>query len=154
MITTGNAVFAECPRLCRVLNIGHSAKRLFAECYTRQRKTHGERILCRAPGPRQRKTLGKEYFTECRALGKGRHSANKRHAINDVILCRVSCHRHSAKRRFAECLAKTLGKMYIFFSPFCPNFFILSSYNLLNNICNLGSFLKVFAISRQFILFY
>jgi hypothetical protein len=134
-----------------VLNIGHLAKRLFAECYTRQRKTHGERILCRAPGTQQRKTLGKEYFAECRVLGKGGHSANERHAINDVILCRVPRHMHSAKRRFAECLAKTLGKMYIFFSLFCPNFFLLSSYILLNNICNLGSFLKVSAIFLYFV---
>jgi hypothetical protein len=113
--TTRNAVFAECPRLCRVLNIGHTANRLFAECYTRQRKTHGEHILFRAPVTRQRKTLGKEYCAECRTLGKGGHSANKRHAINGVILCRVPRHRHSAKRRFAECLGKTLGKMYTFF---------------------------------------
>ena len=30
--TTGYGFFAECPRLCRVFFIGHSAKRLFAEC--------------------------------------------------------------------------------------------------------------------------
>jgi hypothetical protein len=74
-ITTGNAVFAECPRLCRVLNIGRSAKRFFAECYTRQRKTHGKVTLCRVPGARQTETLGKDYFAECQALGKQKHSA-------------------------------------------------------------------------------
>ena len=29
--TTGDGFFAECPTLCRVLFIGHSAKRLFTE---------------------------------------------------------------------------------------------------------------------------
>jgi len=29
---TGDGFFAKCPRLCRVLFIVHSVKRLFAEC--------------------------------------------------------------------------------------------------------------------------
>jgi hypothetical protein len=60
--TTANQQFAECQRLCRAQKIGHSAKLLFAECRTRQRRTHGEPYLCRAQGTRQRKTLGKIYF--------------------------------------------------------------------------------------------
>ena len=63
--TTGNRDFAECKILCRVSKIGHSAKTFFAECCTRQRIA-----------------LGKEFFAECRALGK---------------------HGHSAKDFFAEC---------------------------------------------------
>jgi hypothetical protein len=59
-LTTGNENFAECPELCRVQNIGHSAKILFAECSTRQRKTHGKFMLCRVSGTRQNKTLSKE----------------------------------------------------------------------------------------------
>jgi hypothetical protein len=69
--TTGNEDFAECPEICREQNIRHSAKILFAECSTRQRKTHGKFILCRVSGTRHNKTLGKEFFAECRALGKG-----------------------------------------------------------------------------------
>ena len=41
-LTTGNTAFAECKLLCRVSKIGHSAKT----------------------------ALGKEFFVECRALGK------------------------------------------------------------------------------------
>jgi hypothetical protein len=78
--------------------------------------------------------LGKEKhtvnasFAERQALGKQKHPAKNtlpsvgrsakddtRQTINVVILCRVPRHRHSANRRFAERLAKTLGKMYIFF---------------------------------------
>jgi hypothetical protein len=99
--TTGNQHFAECQILCQVQNIGHSANRLFAECRTRQRQTHGELILYWASGTRQRKTLGKERFAECRALGKGWHSANRRQEVtvgHAVTVCRVSGPRHSAKR--------------------------------------------------------
>jgi hypothetical protein len=114
------------------LNMGHSTKRLFAECYTRQRKTHGELPLCRVPGTRQRKTLDKEYFAECRALGKGEHSANEHHAISGVILCRVPSRRHSAKRSFADAWSRYSAKYTYFFLYF----------------------VKVSAIFRQFILFY
>jgi hypothetical protein len=44
-----NSVFAECNLLCRVSNIGHSAKK-----NTRQRS------LCREPGTRQSPVLGKD----------------------------------------------------------------------------------------------
>ena len=57
-ITTGNGIFAECKLLFRVSKIGHSAKTFFAECRTQQRIA-----------------LGKEFFAECRALGKKGHSA-------------------------------------------------------------------------------
>ena len=42
--TTGYGFFPECPRLCRVLFIGHSTKRLFAECQREStRQTTGTR---------------------------------------------------------------------------------------------------------------
>jgi hypothetical protein len=57
--TTGNSIFAECERICRVSSIAHSAKTEFAEC-----------------GTRKNKTLGKDLCVECLAVGKDRHSAN------------------------------------------------------------------------------
>ena len=42
--TTGDGFFAECPRLCRVLFIGHSANHLFVECQREStRQTTGTR---------------------------------------------------------------------------------------------------------------
>jgi hypothetical protein len=58
IFTAGNSIFAECHMLCRVPNIGHSAKSHFAKYRTRQREA-----------------LGNEGFAECLALGKARHSA-------------------------------------------------------------------------------
>jgi hypothetical protein len=40
-ITTGKRIFAEYNHLCRVLNIGHSAKSNYARC---QKRTHGKEI--------------------------------------------------------------------------------------------------------------
>jgi hypothetical protein len=74
-ITTGNSIFAECHMLCRVPNIGHSAKTLFTECHSRQRFTLGKDRFAEC------QTLGKEihsvkkFFAECPALGKDLNSA-------------------------------------------------------------------------------
>lgn len=79
-ITTGKRIFAECPALCRVPKVGHSAKGLFAECEptdtqqrtntqqrtlcrvldTRQSEYTRQKCLCRVSGARQRMTLGKD----------------------------------------------------------------------------------------------
>jgi hypothetical protein len=115
--TTGNEDFAEGQNLCQVQKIGHSAKSNFAECNTRQSKTHGKFTLSECPA------LGKDYFTECRTLGKESHSANAQQdltVVTGVSLCRVSTPGHSAKINFAERQGKTLGKINIIF------FFILS----------------------------
>jgi len=86
-LTTGNRAFAECKLLCRVSKIGHSAKT----------------------------ALGKEFFVECRALGKelicrvldSRHRLPRVTVFGHVLLCRVLAVRHSAKifflKYFAEC---------------------------------------------------
>jgi len=52
-LTTRNSRCAECPGVCRVSKIRHSANIHFAECHTRQYTT-----------------LGKQAFAECPALGK------------------------------------------------------------------------------------
>ena len=58
-VTTGNMIFAECKLLCRVSKIGHSAKKVFAECRTQQRIALGKKRL-----------PTKDFFAECQALGK------------------------------------------------------------------------------------
>jgi hypothetical protein len=57
-ITTGIRAFAECQRLCRVLFIGHSAKKTLPSA---------------ALGKVLRSV--KSLFTECRTLGTAKHSA-------------------------------------------------------------------------------
>ena len=62
--TTGDVLFAECSALCRVSKHGHSAKRQFAECRTRQSRHSAKLVvstrqtccLCRVSGL----ALGKE----------------------------------------------------------------------------------------------
>ena len=82
----GNSYFAECRKICRVANHGHSAKRLFAECQT----THSANIslpsvcLSAKISTQQRAVLGKGWpgqtasvvvpFAECPAV---RHSAKE-----------------------------------------------------------------------------
>jgi hypothetical protein len=140
------------PALCRVPNALPSAKH----------RALGKVAVCWVPHSAktkhtvnssftERRALGKEYFAECRALGKGWHSANRRQEVtvgHAVTVCRVFGPRHSAKRACAECRGQTLGKIYKFFSLISLKFFLLSSYSLLNKICNLGSFIQVFAIFR------
>jgi hypothetical protein len=67
-ITTGNSGFAECLRLCRVPNFGHSEKAPaqvkggFTECPTLGRDKHSTKgLLYRVSGAWQRLALGKVY---------------------------------------------------------------------------------------------
>ena len=72
-ITTGNPTYAECRRLCRVHNIKHSAKLLFAECLPKStRQTDNIRRKKTLPSA-SHVALGKA--TLCR-VPKSRHSAN------------------------------------------------------------------------------
>ena len=102
--TTGNKAFAECKLLCRVSKTRHSTKTFLAECRTRQRIALGKEffaeILCRVPGTRQKKALGKGLL--CRVPGS-RQKRGTRHRLSHVmmfghvLLCRVPVIRHSAK---------------------------------------------------------
>ena len=104
--------------LCRVLKIGHSTKTFFAECCTRQRIA-----------------LGKDFFAECRTLGKkgSRQKHGTRHRLprvtvfGHVLLCRVpdprqnlyTRHRLPVKRRpvtafFAERLRLGTRQRFVF----------------------------------------
>ena len=80
-ITTGIRAFAECRRLCRVLFIGHSAKKSLSSA---------------ALGKVLRSV--KSLFTECRTLGTAKHSAK-------IALPRV---KHSAKMALGKGLLATV----------------------------------------------
>jgi hypothetical protein len=123
---------------------------------------------CKISGTRQRAslpsaTLGKEKhtvnssFAEYHTLGKEKHSA-KNFLPSAKHSAKVDTRQTSARQLtawvFAECLVEDTRQNIHIFSLFCPKFFLLSSYILLNNICNLRSFIEVSAIFRQFILFY
>ena len=98
-ITTGNRASAECKLLCRVSKIRHSVK----NC-TRQR------ILCRVPGTRQKRALGKGLLCQVlsyrQKLGT-RYRLPRVTVFGHVLLCRVAAVRRSAKiffrKYFAEC---------------------------------------------------
>ena len=86
LCTTGNPTYAECPRLCRVHNIEHSAKLPFAECLPKilgKQTTLGGRKLCRVPATwhsatphfAERLNQGTRRTHLCR-VPRGQHSAN------------------------------------------------------------------------------
>jgi hypothetical protein len=125
-ITTGIRAFAECRRLCRVLFIGHSAKKTLPSA---------------ALGKVLRSV--KSLFTECRTLGTAKHSAKTalpsvKHSANMALgkgpLAAVYSWRPSV---FAECqisgtqqreslpsvLCRHSAKhFFIFFLFWSPNF--------------------------------
>jgi hypothetical protein len=102
---------------------------VFAECHTRQSPTLGNAHVYRERDSRHTKTLGKDLFTECQALGEGRRSAKGRQQpsiADDRYLCRESGFgtRQSSyfaeclKPYFAECRMMALGKVYFSFFLF------------------------------------
>ena len=103
MFTTGKPTYAECPDICRVHNLEHSAKILFAECQkTCTRRINNTRRTISLPSA-SHMALGKD--TLCRVLVSW-HSAksvtctNRRPADDryggDAFVCRVPYSRHSA----------------------------------------------------------
>jgi hypothetical protein len=130
-VTTGNSIFAECHMLCQVPNIGHSAKRLFAECRSRQRFTLGKA-----------RHSAKKFFAECPALGKDLHSAKtyaqtvspngdplpsaRSLTLGKEFLCRVSESWHSTKN--------------LIFFLFAPKFFVKPYYSIRSYILKFGTF--------------
>ena len=114
--------FTECQNICRVHSIGHSAKKLFAEC-------------CRNHTRQNNGTRHTKLFVECwkkRPLGKLRkkHSAKQRHTaknrhvdIRQLVclplgVCQVSVSSTQQKSKFAECFPLALGKEIILLSVF------------------------------------
>jgi hypothetical protein len=81
---------------------------------------------------RHRTPLGKDKFAECETLGKGPSAAVPK--LTAVSLCReprvgtrqrvffAEC-MALGKGRFAECLIKTLGKVYFYFLDFVSQTF-------------------------------
>ena len=148
-ITTGNSDFAECRKLCRVANHGHSAKRLFAECQT----THSANIslpsvcLSAKISTQQRAVLGKGWpgqtasvvvpFAECPAvrhsakeppLPSAKHSAKACHvaglgSARATAFAECQVDRHSAKSSLPSANPSTRQSV-IFFLIFLPKFFV------------------------------
>ena len=108
--TTGNGLYAECSKFCRVTNHGHSANKLFAEC--------------RPQALGKLRANGIFLYAECRNSTKIRHSVynlfveccrdrTRQHwrtcppstpvlrqpsnRLTTVSVCRVPARRHSAK---------------------------------------------------------
>ena len=145
--TTGNSAFAECFKLCRVANHGHSAKRFFTECQTK----HSAKISLPSVwhsanrSTRQRGALGKGGpgqtasvavpFAECLAvrhsakeppLPSAKHSAKACHAAglgSARPTAFAECHvgRHSAKSSLPSANPSTRQSV-IFFLFFFPIF--------------------------------
>ena len=119
-ITTGNPMYAKCQGLCRVQNIEHSAKLLFAECLpksTRQTDdTQRKKTLLSAGHV----TLGKPTFAECH-VGSTRQIASRAPhtpaharyygvAFTTVIVCRVPARGHLANISLPSATQLALGK--------------------------------------------
>ena len=114
--TTGKPTYAECPDICRVHNLEHSAKLLFAECQkTCTRRTNGTRRPISLPSA-SHMALGKD--TLCRVLVSwhsaksvtctDRRPANDRYG-GDAFVCRVPTWGHSATRSLPSTHMGTLG---------------------------------------------
>ena len=115
--TTGKPTYAECPDICRVHNLEHSAKILFAECQkTCTRRINNTRRTISLPSA-SHMALGKD--TLCRVLVSW-HSAKSVTCTNtrpadvryggDAFVCRVPTWGHSATRSLPSALQSTLGK--------------------------------------------
>jgi len=146
--TMGDALFAECSALCRVSKHGHSTKRQFAECCTRQR-----------PYLSSVKHSAKRDTRQTSSLPSVRHSVNNNPRQNasadaggpSVILCRVlavstrqTCCLcrvlqawHSAKRFLCRVPIPTLGKVFFFVFKF----FLWHLYSTLKHMFQFETFL-------------
>ena len=136
--TTGDGFFAEYPRLCWVLFIGHSANRLFAECQrecTRQTANTQQTI-----------TLGKLVFAECYSPDTRQRAAAINGRQPPLTLCRVS----SPDTRQSGDLPSVIfwhSANHIFFHFWPPNFFC-SPHTIPGTPCsNVAHFLDFFYIS-------
>ena len=134
MFTTGDALFAECSALCRVSKHGHSAKRQFAECHTRQRPS-----LPSVKHSAKRDTRQTSYLPSVRHSAKNnpRQNTSADAGGPSIILCRVlavstrqTCCLcrvlqawHSAKRFLCRVPIPTLSKVFLFFLFLFSNFF-------------------------------
>ena len=96
--TTGKPTYAECQDLCRVQNLEHSAKLLFAEC----------QITC------TRRNISLPSAGQL-TLGKYRH-VHRTHpqttvTVGDAFVCRVPTWGHSANKSLPSAPQSTLGKL-------------------------------------------
>jgi hypothetical protein len=138
--TTGIRFFAECRRLCRVLFIGHSAKKSLPSATLGKFRLSRQRYPLPSAEHSAQDALGNDTFAEGQTLGKGgsRQSAvsgrppaddrqslpraNRWHSAKR-ILCRVPHSRHSAKRALPSVCSRHSAK-YIFIFLFCLSKFL------------------------------
>ena len=86
--TTGDGFFAECPKLCRVLSIGHSAKRLFTDCQREStRQTTGTRQWGGLPSAEHSANNNTRQRGGLPSVRMARHSVNQN--TQQVVLTRV-----------------------------------------------------------------
>ena len=105
--TIRNNRFAECQNICPVHCIGHSAKKLFAECcinHTRQTKLF---VVCWKKTTRQ--TM-KKHSEEQRHWAKNCHVDIRQLVCLPLGVCRVSVSGTRQRSKFAECFPLALGK--------------------------------------------
>ena len=153
MHTTGDGFFAECPRLCRVLFIGRSAKRLFAECQRAStRQTTGTRQRGGLPSAEYSTNNNTRQRPDLSSVG---HSANQNTrqraaAVNGrqppLTFCRVS----SPDTRQSGDLPSVIfwhSANQFFFHFWPPNFFY-SPHTIPGTPCsNVAHFSDFFYIS-------
>ena len=110
-VTTGDSLFAEGFWLCRGLDLGHSAKGVFAEGQTQEPSAKlgpRQRSLCRGPGPRQ--TKGPRQNGRMGHGGHWRHSlpSARRQALGKDFL-------FFFKYSLLRAIGQALGKDFLFF---------------------------------------
>ena len=107
--TTGEPGFAECRRLCRVLNVGHSAKSSLLSARHSAKTGTQQSSLCRVPGTRRRPALGKEPL--CRVPGTRQRTTLGKELMGVLAVTFAECPPLGTRQRgFAECQSWALDK--------------------------------------------
>jgi hypothetical protein len=111
----------------------------FAESHTRQSPTLGNEVVYRVQDTRCRRTLGKNFYAECRTLGKEgarQRAVNDRLKLTAVNLCRGPSVVTRQRGFFVECppagtrqrqlcrvsFLDTRQSIFLFFKFWQPNF--------------------------------
>ena len=141
LCTTGEPDFAECRRLCRVLNVGHSTKSSLPSARNSAKTGTRQSSLCRVPGTRRRRALGKEPL--CRVPGTRQRTALGKDLTGVLAVTFAECPPLGTRQRgFAECQSWALGKVFFFASKL----FLQPLHIKLKYILKFGTFLDLFAI--------
>jgi hypothetical protein len=113
---------------CRTLD-----KDSFAESRTRQSPTLGNEVVHRVQDTRYWRTLGKNFFAECRTLGKGgarQRAVNGHLKLTAVNLYRVPTSWHSAKTAVSSVFSGHSAKYIFIFKILATKLFVVCSYTM------------------------